>query len=217
MKLSEYSLSVLKNFATINSSIILLSGKVQKTMSNEQSILAEAELEDDFPSEFGIFDLNQFLGNVSTLGGEIEFTDKFATLTDGTMALKYYGCPTELIKSPPKDKELTIKNPDVTFELSNAALAKLLKLATMNVLPHLSIVGRDGKLTVKTHDKSNDTSNSVGYELSDYTGDDFVASFKTENLKVLPDDYDVEVKFGAFAKFTSKTRKLKYFIALETK
>jgi len=217
MKLSEYTLSVLKNFANINSGVVLRPGNVQKTMSDEQSILVEAELEEAFPQDFGVYDLNQFLGNISTLGDpELEFHDKWVNLKDSDLTVKYFGCDASLIKSPPA-KGLTLDNPDVTFDLTNATLSKLLKLASMNVLPHLSIVGENGELLIKTHEKGNDTSNSVESVNIGKTDKTFVASFKTENIKLLPDDYTVDIKLGAFAKFTSKTKKITYFIALVTK
>jgi hypothetical protein len=76
MKLSESTLSILKNFSTINSGFIIRPGKLQKTLSTDKSIMAEVEFDDDFTTEFGIYDLNQFLGNVSALNNpDLEFDD----------------------------------------------------------------------------------------------------------------------------------------------
>lgn len=217
MNLSENTLAVLKNFSTINSGVVLNSGKTQKTISPEKSILVEATLEDNIPSQFGIYDLNQFLGNVTTLKNpELTFSDDSVTIDDGDLSLTYHACPVNLIITPP-DKELTLKNVDVKFDLSNSTLSKLLKLASMNSLPNLTVVGKNGELRLKIHEKSNDTSNHGSVKIGDYAGNDFFASFKTENLKLIPDDYVVEIQNGAFAKFVNKTGNLKYFIALETK
>lgn len=219
MKLSEYTLTVLKNFSSINQGIVLGKGNVQKTISPEKSILVEAELEDAFPVKFGIYDLNQFLGNVTTLvDSDLSFTDKRVTMTDASDGtyIEYGACTEDVIISPP-DKPLTLKDPEVKFELPNVVLSKLLKLASMNSLPNLSIIGEKNKLFIQTHEKSNDLSNRAKKEISQYSGKDFIATFKVENLKLIPDDYKVELKLGAFAKFTSKTKKLIYFIALETK
>lgn len=217
MKLSEFSLAVLKNFASINSGVVLQSGHVQRTMSPEKSILVEVELDDNVPAKFGIYDLNQFLGNVTTLDNpELDFTEKELSMTDDTFKLIYRPCAPELIISPP-DKKLVIDNPDVTFDLNNTTLTKILRLASMNGLPNLSVVGKNGELSVMVHERANDASNQAMTKIGEYTGTDFMASFKTENLKMLPDDYTVDVKLNAFAKFTSKTRKLTYFIALEVK
>ena len=88
MKLSEYGLSVLKNFAAINPGMVIRKGKVQQTISQEENILVRAELEDEFTIDFGIADLNQFLGNVTTLQNpELSFTEKMVTMDDGTQLL----------------------------------------------------------------------------------------------------------------------------------
>lgn len=217
MKLSDYTLTVLKNFASINSGVVLQKGNVQKTMSPEKSILVEVELEDTMPTKFGIYDLNQFLGNVTTMKSpDLTFTDKAVSMKDDTFSLYYLSCNPELIISPP-DKELVLADPDVTFDLEFSIFQKIIRLASMNSLPHLSVVGKDGELLLQSHDKSNPSSNYASTKLSDYSGKDFTATFKAENLKIIPDDYKVAVKGGAFAKFTSKTKKLTYFIALETK
>ena len=217
MKLSENTLSFLKNFASINSGVVLRTGRTQKTISPEKSILVEATLEDDIPSDFGIYDLNQFLGNVTTLKNpDLKFTNESVTLDDGELSLTYLSCSPNLIISPP-EKELALKTVDVSFSLTNAILQKLLKVATTNNLPNLSVVGKDGELRLKIHEKANDTSNHGSVKIGDYAGKDFAASFKTENMKLLPDDYNVELQNGAFAKFTNVTGNLKYFIALETK
>ena len=217
MKLSENTLSVLKNFSSINSGIVLQKGNVQKTMSPEKSILVEAEIEDALPEQFGIYDLNQFLGNVSTLKNpELTFSENSVLMDDGDITFNYYSCSPNLIVSPP-DKELKLKQVDVSFNLTNANLSKLLRLAAMNNLTHLSVVGKNGEIRLQTHEKANDTSNYASFKLNDYAGEDFSASFKVENIKLIPGDYDVEMQLGAFAKFVSKNSKIKYFIALESK
>lgn len=217
MKLSNTVLTVLKNFSTINSGMVIRPGKVQKTISADKSILVEASFEDaDFPSKFGIYDLNQFLGNVTTLTNpDLIFQDKFVVMDDGSTKLNYYSCAPELIDTPP-DKELVIDSPIVTFTLHNTVLAKLLRLSSMNNLSNLTFEGGNGELTIKVHEKKNDTSNFASHKISDYDGDSFTAIFKTENLKMIPGDYEVQIKDKAFATFTSTNGNIKYFVALET-
>lgn len=217
MKFGENTLSILKNFASINSGVVLNAGKTQKTISPEKSILVEATLEDEIPSQFGIYDLNQFLGNVTTLRNpELTFTNEAVTLDDGELSFDYHACSANLVITPP-DKELVLKNVDVKFSLPNATFQKLLKVATMNSLPNLSVIGKNGELRLKIHERANDTSNHGSIKIGDYAGKDFISTFKTDNLKLVPDDYDVEVQNGAFAKFENTSGNLKYFIALETK
>ena len=217
MKLSETALTVLKNFSSINSGVVLQEGNIQKTISPEKSILVEAELEDSFPVQFGIYDLNTFLGNITTLSStDVEFTYSTATMSDGQVKFDFYPCAASLIVSPP-NKSLVMKQVDISFSLAHASLQKLLKLASMNSLPNLSVIGKNGEIRLETHEKSNDTSNVASIKLNDYDGEDFVVSFKVENIKLIPDDYDVEIMIGGFAKFTAKNKKLKYWIAVETK
>lgn len=217
MNLSENTLSVLKNFASINSGVVLKSGLVQKTISPEKSILVEATLEDSIPSDFGIYDLNQFLGIVTTLKNpDITFGENVVVLYDGDLSVSYRGCSANLIITPP-DKELVLKDITTKFSLPNATSQKLIKVATMINLPNLSVIGKDGALLLKIHEKANDTSNDGVQKIGDYAGKDFTATFKTDNLKFMPDDYNVEIQAGAFAKFVNVAGNLKYFIALETK
>jgi hypothetical protein len=141
-------------------------------------------------------------------------------MNDGDISFNYYSCSPNLIVSPP-DKELKLKQTDVSFTLTNAILSKLLKLAAMNNLTHLSVIGKNGEIRLTAHEKANDTSNHASFKLNDYSGEDFIASFKVENIKLIAGDYDVEIQLGAFAKFVSTSGtfkdKIKYFIALETK
>ena len=217
MKLSENTLAVLKNFAGINSGVVLSSGASQRTISPEKSILVEATIDDDIPTQFGIYDLNQFLGNLTTLRNpELTFSKEGVVLDDGELSFEYRACSANLIITPP-EKELVLKSVDVKFSLPNETLQKLIKVATMNGLPNLSVVGKNGSLLLKIHERANDTSNSGTIQIGEYAGQDFTASFKTDNLKLLPNDYNVEIQKGAFAKFENASNTLKYFIALETK
>lgn len=216
MKFSEQSLTVLKNFASINTGLVLQKGTVQRTISPEQTILAVAHLPDTVDEVFGIYDLNQFLGNVTTLKTpEMSFTKEQVIMNDGEMSLSYYSCSPALIVSPPADKTIELKKVDVTFTLANSTLTKLLRLATMNNLTHLTVIGKDGELRLLSHEQKNDSSNKVSTKIDDYTGPDFSVSFKTENLKMIPDEYKVELMLGGFAKFTNKAETLTYFIAME--
>lgn len=213
MKFGEYTLTALKNFSTINPSLIIKAGNLQKTINGDSTILVEAEFEDSFPNDFGIYDLNQFLGNVTTLNNpDLDFTDKSVVMVDGGLKLNYFFCSTNLIKAPP-DKELVMKRVDAKFTLPNAMFQKLMRLAAMNSLPHLSIVGKNGELSAVVHDINNDSSNSVTTKIGDYDGADLTSPFQIENFKLISDDYDVELMTKTFMKLTSKTRKLKYYIA----
>lgn len=220
MKLSEFALTALKNFATINESIVLRQGSSIRTITEAESIYAEAEVEDVFPGTFGIHDLSNFIGNIQTLDNpDLEFQNaadiKYVELRSGQFSVTYHGHIPDLLITPPPGKRVKLDNPDVSLDLSKDTLQKLLKLSAMNSLPNLSISGKDGMLVVWTHDHSTPDSNTSKYEVGPYDGENFTATFKVENLKMLLDDYVVDIKKGFFARFASKNRKLNYFIALE--
>jgi hypothetical protein len=220
MKLSDRTLSVLKNFASINSGLVLRAGKIQKTMSPEQTILVQATFEEDFPQTFGIYDLNQFLGNTTTLNdADLTFADTSVKLKDVDIELTYHGCASNLIISPPEGKELIMKNPDVSFTLAISSLQKIMKIASMNSLPNISIIGDSAtkSISIRSHELKNDTSNYADMRMADYDGEDFSVTFKTENLKMIPDTYNVDVKIGGFSCWTNASDTLKYFIAMEKK
>ena len=220
MKFSDYTLTVLKNFASINSGIVLEKGNVIRTMHPDKAILVEAEIEETIPVESGIYDLNQFLGCVTTMNKpDLTFKDNSIVMSDDSFSLDYRTCSTSLILRP-GSKSITLTDPDAKFNLTSSTLTKILRLASMNNLPNLSLMSKSGELYLQVHDKANDSATVVKTKLVDvHQGDDFTATFKTEYLhsKVIPDDYFVEVKFDAFAKLTSKSNKLVYFIALDPK
>jgi hypothetical protein len=217
MKFSENTLAILKNFSSINSGIVLKKGLSQRTMSPDMTILAEVTLDENIANDFGIYDLPQFLGNVSTLGNpELEFGSDKVTMDDGSLRLNYYSCSPSLITTPP-EKNLEMKSVDIKFDLTAAQMQKLLRLAAMNAMPNLTVVGKDGKLYLKTHEKNSDTSNFAMMEIGKHEGENFEKSFKTDNLKMIADDYKVSITFAGFGLFESKNKPLKYFIALESK
>lgn len=213
MKLSEFTVSILKNFSGINSGIVLSQGKMQRTMSPDRRVLAEVELEDELPCNFAIYDLNQFLGNIATLP-ELTFSANEVVMSDGEVTMAYKACSPEVVISPP-DKKLTINDPDAAFDLSQSTVSKLIRLASMNSLPNLTVMGKNGKLTVQVHEKKNSKSNFAETVVGNFDGPDFTATFETDKLKMLADDYSVVIKEKAFAKFSSKNRNLVYFVALE--
>ena len=54
MKLSDKTLSVLKNFSSINQSILFKEGNKLRTISVMKNILAEATINEEFSRDFGI-------------------------------------------------------------------------------------------------------------------------------------------------------------------
>ena len=215
MKLSDKTLSVLKNFSTINQSILFKHGSKLRTMSVMKNILAEATIAEEFPKDFGIYDLNQFLNGMGLHHDpELDFTnDSYVVIKEGKMRSKYFFADANVIITPP-EKPITLPSEDVNFELSTDQLDKLLKAAAIYQLPDLSAVGEAGVVNLVVRDKKNETSNVFSITVGE-TESTFSFNFKVENIKILPGTYEVVVSQKLLSRFTSKNHDLTYYIALE--
>jgi hypothetical protein len=215
MKLSDKTISVLKNFSSINQSILFKEGNKLRTISVMKNILAEATISEEFAKDFGVYDLNQFLNGLSLhQRPELDFgNDGYVVIREGKMRSKYFFADPNVIVTPP-DKEITLPSEDVCFEVSTEQLDKLLKAAAVYQLPDLSAVGDNGVVKLVVRDKKNDTSNDFAIVVGE-TDSEFSFNFKVENIKVLPGTYDVVVSQKLLSRFTSKNHDLTYFIALE--
>ena len=215
MKLSDKTLSLLKNFSTINQSILFKQGSKLRTISVMKNILAEATVEEELPKDFGIYDLNQFLNGLGLHSNpELDFAnDGHVVIKEGRMRSKYFFADPSVIITPP-DKEITLPTEDVKFELSTQQLDKLLKAAGIYQLPDLAVIGEAGVVKLLVRDKKNDTSNTFAVTVGE-TDKVFTFNFKIENIKILPGTYEVVVSQKLLSKFTNKDCDLRYYIALE--
>ena len=215
MKLSDNTLTVLKNFAGINNSILVKEGKRLRTISVAKNILAEAEIKEDFPKDFAIYDLNQFLNGLSLhQDPDLDFKeDSYVTIREGKRRVKYFFADPNVIISPP-EKEINLPTQDVCFQLDSSTLEKLLKAAAVYQLPDLSVIGEAGVIKLVVRDKKNDTSNEYAIVVGE-TDAEFTFNFKVENIKIIPGAYDVVVSSKLLSQFTNTQHNLKYYIALE--
>ena len=215
MKLSESTLSLLKNFSTINQSILFKQGNKLRTISVMKNILAEATIGEDLPKDFGIYDLGQFLNGLSLHNNpELDFEDdNYVIIKEGRSRSKYFFADPNVIITPP-EKAITLPSEDVTFDLSTEQLDKLLKAAAIYQSPDLSVIGENGVVKILIRDKKNETSNTFDETVGE-TESTFSFNFKVENMKILPGTYDVVVSQKLLSRFTNKNHDLTYFIALE--
>ena len=215
MKLSDQTLTVLKNFAGINNSILVKQGTQLRTISVAKNILAEASIDEDFPRDFAVYDLNQFLNGLSLhQDPDLDFSPpSYISIKEGKRRVKYFYADPNVIVSPP-DKEITLPSEDVHFQLESSSLEKLLKAAAVYQLPDLSAVGEAGVVKLVVRDKKNDTSNEFAVVVGE-TDKEFSFNFKVENIKIIPGAYDVIVSQKLLSKFTNINCDLKYYIALE--
>ena len=215
MKLTEKTFTLLKNFANINNSILVKKGNQLRTISVAKNILAEASISEEFPRDFAIYDLNQFLnGLILHQDPEMDFKElSYLTIREGRRRVKYFYADPKVIISPP-EKDIILPSDDVSFKLGSENLTSLLKAAAVYQLPDLSAVGEAGVVKLVARDKKNDTSNEFAIVVGE-TDKEFTFNFKVENIKIIPGSYDISISSKLLAKFSNEDYNLKYFIALE--
>lgn len=215
MKLSAETITVLKNFSSINQSILVKSGSKLRTISVMKNILAEADVKETFARDFAIYDLNQFLNGLSLhQDPDLNFTNEsYIVISEGKRKVKYFFADPEVIVTPP-EKELELPSQDVCFQLEHSQLDKLIKASAVYQLPDLSAIGENGVIRLVVRDKKNDTSNEFSIDVGETTSD-FVFNFKVENIKIIPGTYDVVVSKKLLSKFSNERYNLNYYIALE--
>ena len=219
MKLSTETIAVLKNFASINQGIEFKKGKKIKTISAGKTVLAEAHLTDEFPENFCIYDLNQFLSVYSLFkeGPELDFDTSNIVLKNGKTKIKYRKTAKEMIVLPP-DKELKMTNIACEFVLSEQDFIWIMKTANILSSPNISFVSDGEMLSINSFDASDDSAHIQSIEIGDNkTGNKFNVVFKTENIKMIPGSYDVVVSSSGISHFKNKKDPIEYWVAVESK
>ncbi len=215
MKLSDTTVNILKNFSTINQNILVKSGSQLQTMSTMKNILGTAAVPETFPRDFGIYDLNEFLGVMTLVNdADIEFNDSYLTLNGGETKVRYFYSDPSILTTPPETFNAPVC--DVTFKMPQDVLTKVLKASAVMQLPDIVFTGTSQHITVAVTDKKNTTSNEYMESLPNETPTDkaFWLNFKADNLKVIPGDYDVSASTEAGVSNWEGT-KASYWIAME--
>ena len=216
MKLSEKTISLLENFSSINQSILVKKGSKLRTISVMKNILAEADVDENFERDFGIYDLPQFLNGVNLMKDpDLDLKNEtYMIIREGkSTRVKFAFADPDVIISPP-EKEMSLPSSDVTFQLDSVQLGKLLKASQVYQLPDLSAIGNGKEVVLVVSDRKNDNSNEYTLVVGK-TEQTFEFNFKIENIKLIPGSYDVQISKKNLAKFTNSNYNLDYFIALE--
>lgn len=214
MKFTEPTLNVLKNFATINPSVVFKPGKELRTISPQKTVMAVATIPDELPSQACIYDMSRFLSMYSLYESpEVDFQDKYCNIAEGKRKTKYVFADISMVIVPP-EKEINIPSEDVKVEVQWNDLQSVIKAAGVLNLPEIAFVGDGGTCFLRAVDSANPTADSYGIELGD-TDDVFQLIIKTENLKLLPQNYNVTLCSKGISKFEGNG--IKYFIAIESK
>lgn len=212
MQLSPETVAILKNFASINQSILLREGNVLKTISPQKNIMAKAVVSENFPKEVAIYDLNRLLGVVSLFKShDLDFTENHIAIADGKNSVKYvYADPSIIVSAPAK--EINLPSQDVSFTLTDDQMQQVLKAASVVGVPDISFVGDGSTLVMKAHDKKNSTSNEYAIEIG-ATDQTFAVDYKVENFKMVSGDYEVTISKKLISKFKGN---VEYFVACES-
>jgi len=218
MELSESTLQVLRNFSGINQNILIKTGSNIKTISEARNVVATADVTESFEKDFGIYDLNEFIGVMGLVDTpSLKFEDDFVIVSDssGRSKVKYFYAAEETLTSPAKD--VNMPDGDVKFTLDNDTLNKLKKAASTLGHNEVSIKANDGILSLSVVENQNATSNAFSIDIDGEFKQDAVFNFiiSISNLKILPGDYEVEISSKLITQFKHKEMPLKYWIALE--
>lgn len=217
MKLSSETLAVLKNFVSINASMEFKTGNKLATISPTKTVLAKATIKDEIPQDFCIHDLNQFL-SVHSLNKdcELDFDSKHVIFKSGKSKTNYRTASRNVIVTVP-DKELSLPSVDVSFSLSSSVLADILKSSSILQSPNVAIESDGDKIFITAFDANDDAAHINSTEIVDGNGTKFKAVFLTENLKMMPDSYEVEISSKGLASFKNTKGDIQYWIAIEAK
>jgi|TARA_R100000734_G_C3312924_1_gene104104 hypothetical protein len=218
MELCENTLNVLRNFSGINQNIMIRSGNNIKTMSETRNMIATADVSEQFTKDFGIYDLNEFIGVMGLVDTpSLKFEDDFVIVSDssGRSKIKYFYAAEETLTTATKD--VNMPEADVKFTLDNDTLNRLKKAASTLGHSEVSIKAKDGVLSLSVVENQNATSNAFSIDIDGEFKQDAVFNFiiSISNLKILPGDYDVEISSKLITQFKNKELPLTYWIALE--
>jgi hypothetical protein len=218
MKLSNDTLNILKNFASINTGIVFHQGKTIKTISGNKNILAEATIAEEIPVEFGVYDLNNFLTVLSLHKEEpvIDFGEKMAVISglSGRSKLNYRFCDPTMVVAPPA-KPIAMPDAEIAFELSDSDLEWVIRSSSVLSSPNIAVVSDGSKISLQCFDATNDAASTNTLDVTDGNGDRFKMIFKTEALKMIPGSYDVHVSSKGVSHFRNKAKDLQYWITTE--
>jgi len=217
MQISENTREILKSFADINTNILIKPGKKLATISTRKNIFAKAEVEEEFPNEMGIYDLNEFLGTLGLFQKPtLKFEEKNVLINEEGVSTKtkYFFSDPSILVSP--QKEIKMPPVDVTFTLTQADLSKVIKASAVMQLPDIVVTAKSGgDIFLTAVDNKNPTSNDYSVKVGENAPANFTFHFKSENFKLIDGDYDVEISKSLISHLKHRSKNVEYWIALE--
>ena len=217
MKLSSNTTMVLKNFATINQNLVIKEGSELLTMSSMKNIVAKATVEENFPKEIAIYDLNEFLASLSIFKSPVlEFEEQHLTIKEEDQPhkkLTYFYSDPSVVQSP--TKTITMPSEEVKFHLDMSKLLEMKRAAGVIGSPDMVLQKSSGNSSLLVKDKKNDTANNYSSDISTDGDGEYKFFFKVENLKLFDGDYDVKISSKNISHFKNDKSNIEYWIALE--
>ena len=214
MKLSKTTINLLRNFAGINTNLLIRPGNEIMTVAANKTAFAKAEVEETFDVEFGVYDLSELLGVLSIFESpELEFTDRSLTISSGKNRVRYMPADASVLISPKKEPKFT-DSPEAEFTLTSQQLSQIIKASSVLKVPFMTINGDGEKISVLIHDKSNPNTNQFAIDVESVSSSKFDLHIKVESLKMIPEDYQVLVSSSKMCKFIGD--KKSYIVTGET-
>ena len=217
MKLSTDTLTVLKNFSEINSGLQFKKGKTLRTISTGKSVMAQATVSDEFPQDFCVHELNNFLA-VHSLAKDtdVSFSDSNIIFKNGRNTTKYRMADQKAIVIPP-EKNIVLEKPDCSFVLTKEDYDSILKMASVLSSPHIAIESDGNSIKVVTYDATDNSAHTNSTNIAEGNGKSFKIVFKTENIKLISGSYTVSISFKGFVHFKNENNQIEYWVAFEAK
>jgi len=217
MQLTETTMQVLRNYASINPNIVITEGNTLKTISEARNLLSSSTLDVEFPLTFGVYDLNEFLSVLSLVDQpSLQFEENYVVVGDfvGTSRIKYFYSDLEVLTKPAKDVKMP--STDVSFTLTQATLGKVRKASSVLGHTEMSITVNDNVLRLSVLDNNDKTSNAFSIDVDGtFEQEDFNFIFDIRNLKMIDGDYQVNISSKLISHFVNKETSVEYWCALE--
>lgn len=215
MKISENTINILKNFSSINGSILVRPGNILTTVGVQRTIYATATVEESFPRQFAIYELPKFLGILSLFHDhDIDFGENQLTIVAGNQIVNFTYADESTIIAPPVDKKIVVDPADIEFSINHYDFHKVLKAASILQVPNIAVVGDGETIKVCAVNSSNPTSNTFNIEVG-ATDKRFNMVFRVEYLvKLLPLSYHVKINSRGISSFTDND--IQYFVMTES-
>lgn len=214
MKLSKQTITLLRNFAGINQNLLIRPGNSIMTVAPNKTSFAVATIEESFDTEFAIYDLNELLGVMSIFTDpDLMFSEKSLVISEGKNRIRYMPADPEVLIFPKKQPKFS-DSPECTFNLTAQQLQQIIKASSILKVPVVTVKGDGTKVSILVHDKTNPNSNQFVIDVESDTSQVFDMHVKVESLKMLNEDYVVDVSFSKILRFTGD--KKTYLVTCET-